>query len=157
MNGSDPAPTVSNSSPLIALAQIGELELLLKLFPLLLVPPAVVRETAPSVTLPGWIKTPAVRGRADAPALRGSLGEGETEAIALALEVRARWIVLDDRAARQSAHALRLPVIGTLGILLAAKRRGWLPAVRPALAGLIRHGFHIAPELHQHVLADAGE
>jgi hypothetical protein len=47
--------------------------------------------------------------------------------------------------------------IGTLGILLAAKRRGFLPAIRPYLGTLLNFGFHIAPDLYDLVLVDAGE
>ena len=59
--------------------------------------------------------------------------------------------------ARRLARALGLPVIGTLGILLAAKRRGFLPAVQPCVDALIQNGFRIAADLYKRVLADAGE
>jgi hypothetical protein len=89
--------------------------------------------------------------------LRAGLGDGESEAISLAVELGARWIVLDDRAARRLAQGLGLPVIGTLGLLLAAKRRGLLTVIRPSVDALVRQGFHIASELYERVLSDAGE
>jgi uncharacterized protein len=52
---------------------------------------------------------------------------------------------------------LGLPVVGTLGVLLASKRRGLLPAVRPCVDALVNFGFHISPGLYDLVLADAGE
>jgi predicted nucleic acid-binding protein len=75
----------------------------------------------------------------------------------LALEIGAQWVILDDRPERRVAQSLGLPVIGTLGVLLAAKRRGLLDALRPELDGLIKFGFFIAPDLYEQILGDAGE
>jgi uncharacterized protein len=89
--------------------------------------------------------------------LRTALGPGESEAISLALEIGAQWVILEERPARRLAQALGLPVIGMLGILLASKRRGFLPTVRPCVGALMNCGFHISPGLYDLVLADAGE
>jgi predicted nucleic acid-binding protein len=151
------APVVSNASALIALEQIGQIGLLEQLFGRVLVPPAVVREVAPSFTLPAWIEVQALAQPVGPLILSASLGSGESEAISLALEVGAERVVLDDRAARRLAQALHLPIIGTLGLLLAAKRRNILPAVRPALDALLQHGFRIAPALYEQVIRDAHE
>ena len=77
--------------------------------------------------------------------------------ISLALEIHVARIILDDRPARRLAQALGLTVIGTLGLLLAAKRRGYLAVVKPSLDSLVHHGFHIAADLYQRILTDAGE
>jgi predicted nucleic acid-binding protein len=150
-------PVISNSSPLIALEQIGQLALLEALFTSVVIPPAVAREVAPSVTLPSWIFEQALTQPLGAQVLGASLGPGESEATSLAVEQGAGWVLLDDRPARRIAGALDLPIIGTLGILLAAKRRGLLPAVKPYLDYLNQVGFRIAPALYQRVLQDAGE
>src|SRR5437870_864581 len=126
------APVVSNSSPLIALAQIGQLALLEKLFSKVLVPPAVVIEAA-SVTLPAWCEEQRLSQSIGPLILGASLGIGESEAISLALETQARLVILDDRPARRLAQALHLPVIGTMGVLVAAKEQGFLATVRPSL------------------------
>jgi len=65
--------------------------------------------------------------------------------------------MLDDRPARRLAQALHLPVIGTLGILLAAKRRQLLITIGPCLDALLQHDFRIAPSLYENVLSAAGE
>lgn len=150
-------PVVSNASPLIALAQIGHLDVLQQLFNRLLVPPAVVREVAPSVSLPAWIEESTLRQAIGPTILSASLGAGESETISLALETKAGLVILDDRPARRLAYALRIPIIGTLGILLAAKQRKLLPAVKPCLDTLVRHDFWIASNLYEQVLRDAGE
>jgi predicted nucleic acid-binding protein len=149
-------PVVSNSSAIIALDQIGQLQLLSGLFTELVIPPAVVREVAP-ILLPDWIVVQPLTQPVGPQVLRAGLGDGESEAISLAVELGARWIVLDDRAARRLAQGLGLPVIGTLGLLLAAKRRGLLTVIRPSVDALVKQGFHIAPELYERVLSDAGE
>jgi predicted nucleic acid-binding protein len=151
------APVISNASPLIALEQIGHLDSLKGRFSVILTPPAVAREIAPTVRLPAWVSERAPAQPIGPQILRTALGPGESEAISLALEIGAQWVILDERPARRLAQALVLPVIGTLGILLASKRQGLLPAVRPFLDALVNCGFHISPGLYNLVLADAGE
>src|SRR5262249_17790644 len=124
------------------------------LFGSVLVPPAVIQEVVPPMILPSWIKEQSLVGPQT---LHAALGPGEQEAILLALQLTATWVVLDDRLARRLAHGLGLGVIGTLGVLLAGKRRGFLPAVKPCLDALTQQGFHIAGNLYKRILADAGE
>jgi uncharacterized protein len=151
------APTVSNASPLIALEQIGQLQLLEKLFGTLTIPPAVVREVAPTVSLPPWVREQKLEQVIGPKILAASLGSGESEALSLALELEAHRVILDDRPARRLAQALHLPVIGTLGVLLGAKKRGLIVSLKPHLDLLLQHDFRIAPTLYKQVLRDAGE
>src|SRR3989304_6706844 len=130
------APVVSNSSAIIALDQIGQLPLLSGLFTQLIVPPAVVREVAP-IQLPGWVVEQPLAQPVGPHLLRAALGEDESAAISLAVERKACWVILDDRAARRLARSRGLPGIGTLGLLLAAKRRGLLAVVRPSIDALV--------------------
>lgn len=116
---------VSNSSPLIALAQIQRLNLVSAILQSVLIPPAVAREIAPSIpVLPQWATVRAPPEPSSVLTSPRRLGDGEREAIALAMEVGAGAIVLDDRAARRVAEAAGRNVIGTLGLLLEAKRKG---------------------------------
>lgn len=85
------------------------------------------------------------------------LGAGESEAIALALEVEASQIVLDDGPARQLATRLGLHVVGTAGVLLAAKQAGLLLAVRPSIEALLATGFHLGSDIVERTLEKAGE
>lgn len=148
---------ISNASPLIALEQIGQLGLLEQLFSSVVVPPTVVREVSATVTLPAWITEQALSQPVGPRILNASLGVGESEAISLALEIHTRLLILDDRPARRLAQALGLSIIGTLGVLLAAKQRNLLPAVQPSLAALLQFDFRIAPALYDQILLDAGE
>ena len=150
------AATVCNASPLIALAAIGRLDLHRDVFSTVAVPPAVIRET-PRIAKPSWIVTRRLAHPIPPPVASARLGPGETEAIALALELGAGQILLDDRDARRLAAALGLRVAGTLGVLLLAKQRDVLPAVQPVIEALLSTDFHLAPWLVDDALRTAGE
>jgi len=139
---------VSNSSPLIALARIQRLDLLPAIFASVLIPPAVAREIAPSIPVPPtWLRIQAPNVAPPASLLRRRLGDGEWEALALASELKADWIILDDLPARRSAEATGLSVIGTLGTLVTAKRAGLLKSIRPELDGLRPTSFFLETQL----------
>jgi hypothetical protein len=142
---------------LIALEQIDQLDLLPALFPKLIIPPAVAEEIAPTVELPSWIEVRSLSQPIGLQILTASLGRGESAAISLGLEVGADRLILDERAARRLAQSLGAPVIGTLGILSAAHRRGLIPAIKPLLDGLLAQDFRVATTLYESVLRDAGE
>lgn len=114
---------VFNSSPLIALEQIEQLDLLKQIFGRVLISPAVAHEIAPTVALPNWIELRPLKRTLGSPLFPPVFGAGEREAIALAVEVNARFLLLDERPARKFAQERGIPVIGTLGVLLAAKRK----------------------------------
>jgi uncharacterized protein len=148
---------VSNSSPLIALEQVGQLDLLEKLFADTIVPPAVVREIAPTVQLPAWMTIQPLGQPIEPQVISASLGAGESEAISLALEIKADLIILDERSARRLAVSLCLKIIGTVGILLDAKKYGHITEIRSHLDNLISFGFRISPQIYNQALAKAGE
>lgn len=146
---------VFDSSPLISLHQSDTLWLPEALFARILVPPAVVREVSVSPgRLPDRfeIHTPRVRL---IPA--ESLGPGEREAIGLAMQIAADVLVLDDRPARRAAIARGLPVIGTFGLLLKAKRQGLISAIAPIMSTMVEAGHYASPGLQAAVLQEAGE
>jgi predicted nucleic acid-binding protein len=151
------APVVSNSSPLIALGRIGRLELLhTVLGDRIVIPPAVAHEVFRDTAPPSWIRVAHLTGALEA-AASPTLGLGEREAIALALEIDAALIILDDLPARRLAASRGLSVIGTAGLLLAAKRAGAIPAVLPLLDALVAAGFHLSDRVRDAVLTAAGE
>ena len=86
------------------------------------------------------------------------LDPGEAAALVLALEKVADYVLLDERAARRMAQSLGLTVIGVLGVLLAAKKKNLIPAIRPLIERLSREpGFHLSPDVTSQVLKEAGE
>lgn len=162
-------PVVSNTSPVLNLAIIQHLNLLREQHQEIWIPPAVLDELRVSEPLPGtavlrdalaagWLKVVAVANAALVTVLRRDLDRGEAEAIALALQCKADWLLLDEREARQVARRLELPVIGVLGILLRARQTGQIAALRPVLVALQEQaGFRLAPELWETVLRNVGE
>jgi predicted nucleic acid-binding protein len=156
---------ISNSSPLQYLHQAGVLGLLPAIFGQVWVPEAVVAELEEgrrrSVLLPlleelPWLKVRAVRDRTLLP-LVTHLGDGEKEVLALGLELPGALLLLDDRDARRHALALELEIAGTLGVLLLAKERGILDAVRPVLDRLQALRFRLDARTRLVVLELASE
>jgi predicted nucleic acid-binding protein len=147
---------VSNSSPLIALERIGHLDLMRALLGEVVVPPAVLAEVFGDRNPPSWLRVVSPQG-AIADAASPTLGRGEREAIALAVEMGARRVILDDLPARRLAASLGVPVIGTAGLLLAAKNAGLITAVAPTLDALLASGFRLSPTVVAAILAAAGE
>lgn len=154
-----PLIAVSDASALIALEQIGLLARLAPLFTELTIPPAVAREISRTVVSPPpWIiERPLTRRFVPPPHVTSRLGSGEIETIALALELGGYRVILDDRPARAYAVTKGLSVIGTIGILLAAKRQALIPAVRPSIEALTDAQFFLSPRLLRAVLVEAGE
>ena len=90
--------------------------------------------------------------------LQRDLDGGEAEAIALALQVKAGRVLLDEREGRRVAKSLGLKVTGVLGILLRARREGKLSSLRNAMDELRkRAGFRIGTALYTDLLRESGE
>ena len=82
---------------------------------------------------------------------------GESEAILLAEQVGARFLLIDDARGRRIARGRGIPVVGVAGVLLSAKSRGVLAKVRPVLDTLSEVGYRLSPRLVAAVLERAGE
>jgi uncharacterized protein len=146
---------VSDASPLISFQQIGRLDLLRAQFSQVMVPSAVELEVLPTVgRLPTWIDKRHARLPAD---FLGQLDLGEREAIALALDVGASFLIIDGLPGRRAAQQLGLRVIGSLGLLARAKQRGLIGEVRPLMDAMISHGHYASERLYRHILSIAGE
>jgi predicted nucleic acid-binding protein len=150
---------VSDASPLIALSSVDRLDLLQRLFDTVVIPVSVRDEVMGaaakiSVELPSFIRVEPVAAELPVRFLKLNLHAGESEAIALALERGIQGIILDDKQAREIANELGLKVIGTLGLLILAKRKGFLSEVRPIMAQIIeRVNFRIAPSVLNRALS----
>jgi len=85
------------------------------------------------------------------------LGPGESQVLALALEMPGTTVILDDSLARRTAEALHIPLTGTLGVLLSAKRKGLMGEIAPVLDHLQALRFRVSPVTRTVVLKLAGE
>lgn len=158
---------VSNTSPIISLATVRELNLLQQLYDRIVIPQAVYRElTRGGITEAGarevqtweWFQTYLVVNQTLVAALREKVDLGEAEAIALAIELNADLLLIDERRGRKIASNMGLKCVGVLGILLIAKRRGLITAVRPVMDDLIAiSGFRVGARLYADILESAGE
>ncbi len=158
---------VSNSSVLLALGYLGKLDILSSKFAEVVVPPAVWREVveegrerpgAREVKAAPWVKVtkPSTVGIAEVAG--GQLGQGEGEAIALAKQLGLFVILMDEKAGRCCAENTGLLPLGTLGILLLAKRNKLVAKVGPLLATLKEQAkFRVSDAVLADVLRAAGE
>ncbi|MBI2264260.1 MAG: DUF3368 domain-containing protein [Armatimonadetes bacterium] len=146
-------PIVADSTCLIGLERIGRLDVLPALFEPILVPPEVHREFGISVP---WITLEAPADRGLVTSLKMLVDDGEAEAIALAHE-RGWRIVLDDRRARAVARRLEISIIGTVGILVRAKRTDVITSLDALLTELEACGFYISDDLKTQALRLADE
>jgi predicted nucleic acid-binding protein len=159
---------ISNSTPLVYLAALGDFELLRELFGEIVIPSAVFREV-----VVGGANLPVARAVAQAQdqwihvrkpvdisvvnALGESLDAGESEALALAKELEPEALLMDDSDGVRHAVALGLNVIRTPGIYRLAKEKGFVPAVAPKLAELRAAGFWLSDEHYRMILQSIGE
>lgn len=150
---------VSDTTAVSNLLAVGRADLLPKLFGRVLVPPAVFAELlAWHDALPGWLEVVAVSDRQRVLRYGAAVHPGEAEAIALALEVGAEWVILDDSDGRRLAKAEGAPVLGLMGALLLAKKRGIIPETKPLIDRLQDEaGFYLSANVRAEVLQLAGE
>jgi len=161
----DKSIIVADSSPLIALAIIGQLDLLRQLYEQIWIPPAVWGEIVINGKgLPGseavsnltWLEIHEP-DRTVLRILTLLVDQGEAEAIALAQSIPDSTVLLDDAKARRVAEHFGIQRIGTLGILRRAKKSGLIGQLRPYLDTLQSNGIYIHPRLVEAVLRDVGE
>ena len=157
---------VSDTTPISELAKVDYLDLLPKLFGKVVIPQGVFDElqvgehpAAQLVQNLSWLEVVTVDNQQLVRELQQSfkLDLGESEAIALAEEISASQLLIDERAARKVAMARKLPLIGTVGILLLAKRRGLLDSVKDVLNEMQAQGMRISDRLYVQVLTLAQE
>ena len=153
---------VMNTTPLIALADIGQLELLHQLYGEILIPGAVMDEikSEPAQTLitnASWIKKISIGGKERKSLFKARLHSGEIEVILLAEDEKANLVIMDDNSAKKTAKYLGLNVTGTLGVLLKAKREGLIKELKPLMDMLADDGFYIDTNTRNLMLKYAGE
>ena len=137
-----PDLAIPDTSCLIGLTAGGVLDLLPRLYTAVIVPGAVATEFGDA--LPPWIAVAPITDLGAVRALRSSLGAGETEVIALALERPDALAVLDDFSARQVARDAGVRFTCTAGIRLKAKAAGLLGSVSGTIDLMARAGFRFS-------------
>ncbi|WP_027400661.1 DUF3368 domain-containing protein [Aphanizomenon flos-aquae] len=158
---------VSNTSPITNLSAIGKIQLLEQLYGEIIISSAVFQElTQWGDSIPGakevktydWIIVKPVNNVNLVQSLKNKLDEGESSVIALALELNADWLIIDEQLGRQTATEYKLKITGILGLLIEAKRQKLIPLVKPILDDLINTAkFWVNPSLYNRILSIVGE
>lgn len=161
---------VADTSPLFYLAKLGHLELLRKLYERVDIPVEVWREvqagirSAPETEAAitdavngGWLVVTEATQRATSQETQG-LDPGERSAISLAQQLGGALLVIDEKRGRTAAERLGIAVTGTLGVLIEARQRGLITALKPELLRLrAETGFRFSADLELHALKQTGE
>lgn len=150
---------VSDTSPIRALASLSLLELLPRMFDQVYVSPAVVRELQDaSIVLPETFRVQAPKDASLLARLKVNLHDGEAEALTLAVELNSQAVLMDEAHGRAVAAALGLEPRGVLGVLVDAKKRGFVPEIRPLIMRLKTElKFRMADRLIHDILEASGE
>ncbi|MCL2512922.1 MAG: DUF3368 domain-containing protein [Oscillospiraceae bacterium] len=157
-----------NSTPIILLQKIGRLNLLQKLYSEVYIPKAVYKEVIIDgiekisgqedfLMINNWINVVDIQNENAKKMFATNLHAGEVETIILAMERTVDLCILDDLLARKYAVKFNLNVTGTLGVLIAAKKQGYIKSVKPLLDMLVSVGIYVSEELYNNVALLAGE
>lgn len=157
---------VSDTSPVANLILIGELSLLQKLFKEVIIPPAVNKEILAlqnlNIDISGyksskWIKVIKPENIEKINYLLTKLDLGEAEAIVLAEELHADYLLIDERLGVNEANKRSIKTLGLLAVLIIAKNNKFIKEVKPLLTALKDQGFWMSEKLITRTLEAAGE
>lgn len=158
---------VSNTTPLIGLAVVGQFDLLHKLFGQITIPEAVFAEAVlfgreeggakQEVTEADWIEVVAVQDQLAVEVLLDELDRGEAETIVLARELDATWVLMDEKKGRRKLSEMNQKKVGTVGLLVKGKQAGFVQAIKPHLEVLRQQGFSLSRAVMDSALQQVNE
>jgi hypothetical protein len=157
---------ISDTTAVSSLYRIGKLELLQILFHEIILPPAVFEELLElekfgydisTIKNADWIQVKHATNQALIFDLAETLDLGESEAIALAQEMQADLLLIDEKRGRLKANELGIATTGLVGVITQLKKAGYIEAVKPLLDELRNTGFWIHDHFYQKILASEGE
>jgi predicted nucleic acid-binding protein len=141
---------ISDTSCLIALSKIDKLELLKELYQEILITNEVNQEFGG--TLPEWILIKEVSNKQKQIELEKQLDLGEASSIALALELESSTLIIDETKGRKIAQSYDLDIIGTIGIIFLAEKRGLIQDVVEVILRLVNQGFRLSDKLIDRII-----
>ena len=150
---------VSDTSPVTSLLTIGLIEILERLYSHVLIPEAVCRELiVEHRSLPEFIRVQRIRDSRHRDELQRVLDKGEAEAIVLAKEQHADLLLIDEKKGRGIAEAEGIPIVGLMGVVVAAAKAGLLRSGMDVVVRLERlAGFRISDALREQIKKELGE
>lgn len=157
---------VVNSSPLIALSGIEKLDLLQKMYNEILIPEAVYREISAKENSKckqtiddsqKWIRVCSIEDQLAKTFFKSRLHAGEVEAMILAKEQAADLLIIDDALAKKHAAYMKINVVGTLGILIKARKLELIDSLCPLIEQMRSNHIYMSDELIKMCLHTVGE
>lgn len=152
---------VSDTTSISNLIQIGELELLKQLYKEVIIPKEVYEELLVLTDLgfpiedklrAGWIITREVKSHQLIKKFQQELDKGEAEAIALAIELKADYLLIDEKVGREVARKNQIAIVGTIGVLIEGKKMGLVESIKGKMDELKKIGFWISESLYNKVI-----
>lgn len=150
-----PKAIISDTSCFIILTNVGELELLHKVYGQIVTTPEIVAEFGEP--LPEWVEINEVKDKYRQTILELQIDKGEASAIALALETPDSVVILDDYKARKIAERLGVTLTGIIGVIIKAKLNGTIPSVKPIIEKIKQTDFRLSAEIETQALKEADE
>ncbi|NBC05675.1 MAG: DUF3368 domain-containing protein [Bacteroidetes bacterium] len=146
---------IADTSCLIVYDKIQRLDILRKTFPELIITQQVGEEFG---TLPDWLNISIIEEKDELYLeLLNNLGRGEASSIALASQMKNSLLIIDEKKGRIAALKHGISIIGSLGVLVEAKRKGVIVSVREALSKIEETNFRVSESIKKKVLEKAGE
>ncbi|MEA3416614.1 MAG: DUF3368 domain-containing protein [Thermodesulfobacteriota bacterium] len=154
---------ISNATPIISLCSVGYEFVLKELFHNIFIPQAVDVELK-SLDKPGsrfsdlkWVEVVSVQNEEIIVFLRKDIDKGEAETIALAKQMNAKVVIIDENAGYQIAKHFGLPVVRTLSILKVAKDKKIISKIQPIVEQMVKRGRWYSKNVIDKFLGDVGE
>lgn len=136
---------ISDTSCLIALSKIEKLDLLKDLYYEIIITKDVQQEFGG--LLPDWVLITEVKDKQRQKDLEERLDKGEASSIALALEIDNTTLIIDEIKGRKIAQSLKIDIIGTIGIIILAYKKGLISDVISTILLLTNKGFRLSDNL----------
>ena len=150
-----PKTIISDTSCFIVLTNIGELDLLHKVYEQIVTTLEIATEYGE--LLPEWVEIVTVADKYRQQLLEMQIDKGESSAIALALETPNSIVILDDYKARKIAEQLGITFTGTIGVIIKAKLKAIIPSIKPLLEKIKLTDFRLSADLELQALMEAKE
>jgi len=145
---------ISDASCLIALSNIDQLNILRDLYKEIIITEEVKDEFGDE--LPIWINTQKVKNIAKKKELETILDKGEASSIALSLEIENSLLIIDESKGRKIANSLNLQIIGTIGVLILANKKGLIKDLISVILKLVNKGFRLSDSLLNKIIDQYG-
>ena len=145
---------ISDTSCLIALSKIDKLDLLKDLYHEIIITKEVCQEFGGS--LPDWIIISEVKDKQKQKEIEQQLDRGEASSIALALEIKNATVIIDEIKGRKIAQSFNIDIIGTIGIILLADKKGLISDVTSLILRLVNKGFRLSDNLINKIIEKYG-